>query len=131
MQGCRPLTEEEVDLVMKSFGGKFGTRDTALFTLGVLSGFRITELLSLRIKDVQQHGLLVDRVTVERKHMKRKVRSRTVLLHPQAKVAVQAWLEVMPRYGDITPDTYLFKSRKGENHPISRVQAFRILKRLR
>ncbi len=128
MQGCRPLTEDEVDLVMQSFGGKFATRDTALFTLGVLSGFRITELLSVRIKDVQQHGQIVERVTVERRHMKRKLQSRTVILHPKAKLAVQVWIEVMSKSIDVSPDTYLFKSRKGQNRPISRIQALRILK---
>ncbi len=128
MQGCRPLTEDEVDLVMQSFGGKFAARDTALFTLGVLSGFRITELLSLRIKDIEQHGQIVERVTVERRHMKRKLQSRTVILHPKAKVAVQTWLEVVSKSIVVSPDTYLFKSRKGQNRPISRIQALRILK---
>ncbi len=127
MQGCRPLTEPEVDLVMQSCGGKFAARDTALFTLGVLSGFRITELLSVRIKDVQQHGQIVERVTVERRHMKRKLLSRTVILHPKAKRAVQVWIEVMSTSIDVSPDTYLFKSRKGQNRPISRIQALRIL----
>ncbi len=128
MQGCRPLTEDEVDLVMQSFGGKFATRDTALFTLGVLSGFRITELLSVRIKDVQQHGQIVERVTVERRHMKRKLQSRTVILHPKAKLAVQVWLDSMTKSIDVSPEHYLFKSRKGQNRPISRIQALRILK---
>ena len=128
MQGCRPLTEEEVDLVMRSFGGTFARRDTALFTLGILSGFRITEILSLRLKDVCQHGQLVDRVTVHRRHMKRKLKSRTVILHPQAKAALQAWLDVMPRFTAVTPETYVFKSRKGPNRPISRHQALRLLK---
>ena len=127
MRGCRPLTEVEVDLVMRSFGGKFALRDQALFTLGIFSGFRITELLSLRVRDVRQHGQLVDRVTVERRHMKRKRASRTVVLHPQAKVALRAWLERMPALRAVTPDTYVFTSRKGPNRPISRVHALRVL----
>ena len=59
--------------------------------------------------------------------MKRKLQSRTVILHPKAKVAVQTWLAVMTRSIDVSPDTYLFKSRKGQNRPISRIQALRIL----
>jgi integrase len=61
MKGCRPLTAEEVELVQQSFGGVYAERDQALFLLGVKSGFRISELLSLRVGDVSQHGQLVDR----------------------------------------------------------------------
>jgi integrase len=70
MKGCRPLSEEEVVLVQRSFGGVYAARDRALFLLGVKSGFRISKLLSLRLGDVWQHGRLVDRVTVRRQHMK-------------------------------------------------------------
>jgi integrase len=129
MRGCRPLTPDEVAVVLQSFGGTFAARDYALFTLGLFSGFRVSELLSLRVKDVCQHGQLVDRVTVQRRHMKRKRESRTVPLHPQARAAVQAWLAAMPAsMAPSVPDTFLFRSRKGPNRPISRVQALRILK---
>ena len=60
--------------------------------------------------------------------MKRKLQSRTVILHPKAKLAVQVWIEVMSKSIEVSPDTYLFKSRKGQNRPISRIQALRILK---
>jgi hypothetical protein len=39
-------------------------------------------LLSLIVGDVQQHGKIVDYVTVQRKHMKKKTEGRTVPLHP-------------------------------------------------
>src|SRR5687767_8066268 len=56
MKGCRALTEAEVALVQRSFGGTYAARDKALFLLGVKSGFRISELLSLRVADVQPHA---------------------------------------------------------------------------
>jgi hypothetical protein len=46
----------EVALVQASFGGTYADRDKALFLLGVKSGFRISELLSLCVEDVSQHG---------------------------------------------------------------------------
>ena len=49
MKGCRPLTDTEVELMQAGFGGRYATRDRALFLLGVESGFRISELLSLRM----------------------------------------------------------------------------------
>jgi integrase len=127
MKGCRPLTEAEVTLVQQSFGGVYAARDKALFLLGVKSGFRISELLSLRVGDVSQHGRLVDRVTVHRRHMKRKVEGRTVLLHPDAKAALAAWLLTLRQLPGYTPQAFVFRSRKGQNRPISPVQAWRIL----
>lgn len=64
MQGCRPLTPEEIDEILVSFGGRFAVRDKALFVMGIYTGFRITELLSLRIRDVCQFGRVLPRVTV-------------------------------------------------------------------
>jgi integrase len=127
MKGCRPLTAGEVDLIQASFGGTYGARDRALFLLGVKSGFRISELLSLHVEDVWQHGRLVDRVTVPRRSMKGKHESRTVLLHPEAKAALATWLFTLRQLPGYTPQTFVFHSRKGRNRPISQVQAWRIL----
>jgi integrase len=127
MKGCRPLTEEEVTLVQQSFGGVYAERDKALFLLGVKSGFRISELLSLRVGDVSQHGRLVDRVTVQRQHMKNKREGRTVLLHPEAKAALATWLLTLHQKHGSTAQTFVFRSRKGTNQPISQVQAWRIV----
>jgi integrase len=127
MKGCRPLTDEEVDLVQRSFGGVYAERDKTLFLLGVKSGFRISALLSLRVGDVSQHGKLVDRVTVQRRHMKNKQESRTGLLHPEAKTALATWLLTLRQMPGCTVQTFVFRSRKGVNRPISKVQAWRIL----
>jgi site-specific recombinase XerD len=64
MKGCRPLTDNEVQVISRSFGGTFGKRNKALFVVGYRTGFRISELLSLRVGDVQQHGKVVDQVAV-------------------------------------------------------------------
>jgi integrase len=127
MKGCRALTDTEVALVVKSFGGTYAARDRALFLLGVKSGFRISELLSLRVQDVYQHGGFVDRVAVQRRHMKKKIEGRSVPLHAEAKAALAVWLMAMHRAGLVDPDTYLFHSRKGGNRPLQRGQAHHIL----
>ena len=125
MIGCRPLTDAEIELVSQSFAGRFALRDRALFVLGIYSGFRISELLSLKAKDVVQHGELVARVTVQRKSMKGKSQSRSVVLHPKAREALSPWLATL---ADDDPEGYLFRSRKGKNRSISRVQAYTILR---
>ncbi len=127
MRGSRPLTDEEIDQVSRSFTGRFALRDRALFLLGVKSGFRISELLSLRTRALIQGGRIADRVTVQRRHMKKKTEGRTVLLHPVAKAALAAWIDDASKELRFGPDSFVFQSRKGENRPITRVQFYRIL----
>ena len=134
MKGCRPLTDAEIHEILTSFAGRYALRDKALFVLGMRSGFRISELLSLRVKHCYQHGRMADYIMVARKHMKKKTESRGVPLHPQAKEALAAWLATLEGYltGDFGPETPLFCSRvrgkDGTRRSISREQAWRILK---
>ena len=59
MKGTRPLDNNEIRSVSTCFTGTFATRNRALFMLGVSTGGRISELLSLRIGDVWQNGMTV------------------------------------------------------------------------
>lgn len=127
MKGCRPLDEEEVQKTLQSFAGPYVARDRAMFLLGVFSGFRISEMLSLRLVDVAPRGRLVERVRVERQHMKKKTEGHTVLLHPEAKAALGLWIEELRANGYMTSDTFVFQSRKGRNGAFSREQAYRVL----
>ena len=128
VKGCRPLTPDEVVLVAAAFGGEYGNRDRALFLLGVKSGFRISELLSLRLADVVRNAKILDHVTVQRRHMKRKAEGRTVVLHPEAAVALEEWINELTASGIITDEAFVFQSKRGANRPITRVHAWRVLK---
>jgi len=129
MKGCRPLSQDEEAKIGAAFSGKFASRDKAIFILGTKSGFRISELLSLRIGDIFQNGQIVDRVYVERKNMKKKVEGRSVILHPDAKAALKDWFKYLKKITSQSGDKFLFLSRKGENKPIGRVQFYKILRR--
>ena len=59
MKGTRPLDNSEIRLVSACFTGTFATRNRGLFMLGVSTGGRISELLSLQIGDVYQNGKAV------------------------------------------------------------------------
>jgi integrase len=133
MRGARPLDDAEVALVAKSFSDVYAKRNKGLFLLGVRTGFRIGELFAIRVRDVYQHGKVIDRVTVERRYMKGgkagRATGRMVLLHPEARAVLSVWLEVLQKRcgGTLAPDTYVFKRRNGENQAITRVQAWHIL----
>lgn len=139
MKGCRPLTDPEVSIISKSFGGVFAKRNKALFVVGHRTGFRISELLSLKVGDVLQHGKILDQISVPRRHMKGgkagKTSGRTVPLHPEGRAALSVWLEVLAKMlkGGLDPQTPVFCSRvkdptTGVKRAVSREQAWRILK---
>ena len=56
MKGTRPLDNSEIRSVSTCFTGTFKVRNRGLFMLGVSTGGRINELLSLQIGDVYQNG---------------------------------------------------------------------------
>jgi integrase len=128
LKGCRALTDDEVARVSQAFRGTYAARDRALFVLGIKTGFRIAELLSLRVGDVWQHGQVLEQVAVLRRYMKGKTEGRSVILHAEAKAALAPWLMEMNRQGEVSPETYLFASRKGINRPLRPGQARHLLR---
>ena len=68
MKGTRPLDNSEIRLVSACFSGNpFEVRNRGLFLLGVSTGGRISELLSLRIDDVSQNGKPVPDLLFDKK----------------------------------------------------------------
>jgi len=120
MAGTRPLTSEEISQVLKHLDT---IRDKTMFILGIKTGFRIQELLSIKVDDVMKHGTIVDVVRVKRRFTKGKVISRDVALSQSAKDAIKNLIDSE----NLKPSNYLFKSRKGDNKPIERGQAWTIL----
>jgi integrase len=113
--GSRPLTDQEIELVLANLKS---VRDKALALVGLRCGFRISEILSLKIENVTQYGLVANQITVNRSNMKGKQSSRTVPLHPQAKKALEDYIASMDRY-----DT------KTKLFPFTRQWAHTLLKR--
>lgn len=121
MKGCRPLTDDEVTAVTAALQSD---RDRALWLLGIRSGFRISELLSLKMADVVQHGRITDRVTVQRRHMKGQKEGRSVMLHIEAKGAIE---RLIASEG-LWHEAYLFRSGRFHNRPLGYLRAWQILK---
>jgi len=121
MAACRPFTDEEVPLMRATFDS---LRDETLFVVGNTTGFRLSELLSIKVCDVMQFGVVVDALSVARRYMKKKIAGRTVRLHPEAKRLIAKLIVEL----ELKPHHYLFKSRNGANRPLSRFRAWAILK---
>ena len=56
MKGTRPLNNDEIRRVSGCFTGTLEVGNRGLFMLGVSTGGRISELLSLQLADVYQNG---------------------------------------------------------------------------
>ena len=114
MKGCRSFTDQEANLIMKSFSGTYAARDKAIFAVGRYTGERISAILHLTVGDVVQAGRVADAVTYRRASRKGKIEGRTVKLHAEAKAALTAWINTLARGTVLTADDYVFQSRKGQ-----------------
>ena len=124
---CRSLSVEEVAAVATALSKmRNGERNKALFLLGVTTGYRISELLSLRMRDVWDEDGIRPTVTVSKRNIKRKTKGRTMVITDLAAEAILAWLRKAFATWGITPSEYLFSKQSGA--PISYQEAWRIIK---
>ena len=78
MKGTRPLDNDEIRHVSAAFTGTFHVRNRGLFLLGVSTGGRISEFLSLHIGDIYQNNKPVTDLLFEKSIVKDGEVSRTV-----------------------------------------------------
>lgn len=90
-----------------------------MFLLGVKTGFRITEILSIKIGDVFQHGRVVSELTIK---ASKTGEYRRVPLHPLVREEIAKYLPFRVSKGGC----FLFLG-EGLN-PLSRSQAWNVLK---
>ena len=89
MKGTRPLDNDEIRSVSTCFTGTFATRKRGLFMLGVSTGGRISELLSLQIVDVYQNGKAVTDLLFEKSIVKDGEVSRVVPVNADGRHAIE------------------------------------------
>lgn len=127
MIGCRPLDDLEIERVLDAMKrNMYAARDQTLLMLGITTGFRISELLSLKIRDVSSAGVLNSHVRIPASRMKARKRGRSAVLAKVARTYVEVWLRELELLGQAGGNMALFQSRKGSS-AISRVQGHRIL----
>jgi len=130
MKGCKPLNRNQVRTVLSKCKN---VRDRALLTLGFCTGFRISELLSVKIKDVaNKQGNIIGEVSVKACNTKTK-QGRTVNLNNMARKALKELVDMLNSKG-ITQDNKLFVSRNHDNQgkikSITRQRAWQLIKEL-
>ena len=113
MNFVEPIRDKcEIDKV-KTILRRKCKRDLLLFLLGINSGLRISDILKLKVKDVQNVDFIEIKEQKTQKYKRFPVNySYKGLLNNYTK--------------DKSQDEWLFKSKKGDR-PITRVQAYRII----
>lgn len=131
MKGTRPLMNEEIRRVATNFDGTFAVRNKCLFMLGVSTGGRISELLSLTLVDVYQNNGPVTDLLFDRSIVKGKETSRAVPLNSDGRAAIE---EIITWHSDqygtpLDVSRPLFPSRNGQGaQSMTRKAAHDILK---
>ncbi|PFT53829.1 site-specific integrase [Bacillus cereus] len=105
-------TKRDIDKMKKALVGK--PRDLLLFTIGINSALRISDILKLKVKDVRNSESITLKETKTGK-------AKQFRLNDSIKKAVR---DFIPKTAN--DDDWLFPSRKGDK-AISRVQAYRVL----
>ena len=114
MKYVQPIRDKNKIEEIKSYLKENGSRDLLLFTMGINTGLRISDLLKLKVIDVRNKS------HVEIKEQKTGKIKRFPLLGN-----LQSMIEEYVR-GRLDNE-YLFRSREGANKPITRVMAYKII----
>ena len=131
MKGTRPLDNNEIRKVAECFDGTFATRNRSLFMLGVSTGGRISELLSLTIGDVYQNRAAVTDLLYDKSIVKGGEVSRAVPVNKDGRQAIDALITWhWEQYGNTEDSRPLFPSRhKSGSVPLHRQSAHQMLKK--
>lgn len=121
MEFVHPIRSKKKLKDIKTYLMGRNLRDYCLFTLGIHSGLRISDLLKLKLCDViDKNGKPKDRITLREKKTNK---SKTFPLSAPARKAITEYLNTRENYKISEP---LFISRKGVN-ALQRQQAYKII----
>ena len=129
MKGTRPLNNDEIRKVAACFDGTYAARNRGLFVLGVSTGGRISELLSLKVGDVWQNGKPITDLLFDLNIVKGGEVSRAVPVNVDGRTAIEALIAWhVEHYGNIDVERALFPSRQGNRGAMNRRTAHAVLK---
>ena len=119
MNTVQPIRDREKLEEMKEELKKRGTRDYLMFLTGINSGMRVSDIVKLNYDDVRnQDKTMKQYITV--------IETKTKKLK-KFPLCNDLLVEMEKYTRNMTQGEYLFKSRKGENKPITTTQAYRII----
>lgn len=125
MNGCINLTQEQINIITTNLLGNrtHGIRDAVLFVLGTRTGFRISELLSLKVSSVK-FGVNSGTIEVSKANTKGKIASRVIPITTETQGLIRTLIDDE----QLTSSDFLFRSQQ-TGKAIVRSQAHMILKK--
>lgn len=117
MNYVEPIKDKEIVRNIINYLKKQNERDMILFLIGIFTGLRISDILKLQVQDVK------DKRELDIRDKKTK-KSNRLEINPELYEALNKYIK------DKEVEEYLFRSRKGKNVPITRGQAYKILRKV-
>ena len=116
MKTVQPIRDAKIISQVKKLLQDRGNKYYIMFVIGLNTGLRIGDILSLRTADIRgkSHVTLTEKKTGKNKRF---------LINEQLKKEIDSYIDS----AGLTDDDYIIVSRKGENKPITRIQAYRVL----
>lgn len=116
MNLVQPIRDKDLIQEIKKYLKQKNERNFILFLFGINTGMRISDILKLRVRDVEGWSVYV------REGKTKKLKE--VWMPPELKKEVRQYVKGKSK------NEYLFKSRKGINKPITRGMAYVILQEI-
>ncbi|OPA77457.1 hypothetical protein BVG16_13450 [Paenibacillus selenitireducens] len=126
MKAVQPIRDIEVVEAIQEYLYNTNLRNCVLFSMGVFSGLRVSDLLNLQVASVRNktHITLIEEKT---KKTKKTNKEKTFIIHPDIKPLIDLYIQ------DMDDDEYLFASRQRKTKtgvkgkPIHRTTAYKML----
>ena len=112
----QPIRDKKKIQTMKTVLKANDEKYYIMFLIGINVGLRISDILTLKVSDVRDrtHVNIVEKKTGKTKRF---------LLNPQMQAELTEYIDKF----NLADDHYLIRSRKGDNQPIKRDRAYKIL----
>lgn len=101
MIGMRALDDKEIELIKY----QLSSIHRCIFIVGLKTGFRISEILSIQYEDVlEESGEIKHEIHLKKRNTKGKTRGRVMPLHDEVRAELARWiLKTEPRRGKLFP----------------------------
>ncbi|NMA68040.1 MAG: tyrosine-type recombinase/integrase [Desulfitobacterium sp.] len=119
MECVEPIKDVESIKNIRRVLGKSSQRDLLLFVLGINTGIRISDLLTLKLSDVWEKGQIKEFLCL---YDDKREEEDIYYLNSKVREELEKYLASNP----LNEGDYLFKSQK-DDLPITRQQAYRII----
>jgi len=116
MRTVQPIRDAQIISQLKKLLQDRGSKYYIMFVIGLNTGLRVSDILKLRACDVRDK----DHITLTEKKTGKYNR---FLINNQLKKEIDSYLTGVK----LSDNEYIIFSRKGENQPLSRIQAYKIL----